>query len=91
MGLGSSSVRLDIEAIRNRSVLAGVKPADPCRVADVAYLLGVNRSTVDGWNARGVLPTPDGRFPGSLTPWWYWRSLVDWTARRIEAELELEL
>jgi hypothetical protein len=45
---------------------------------EIARYLRVQRSTVDMWRQRGVLPNPDGRISGRP---WYWPDRIDtWAA-----------
>lgn len=81
------AITLDLDETARRVGAGAVMEGTPCRIADVAWLLDVNRTVVDKWVARGTFAAPDGTFPAGSTPWWYWRTVAGWAARQIQAQL----
>ena len=57
-------------------------PARPVQwsVGEVAEYLGVQRSTVRAYVARGEMPEPDGRV--WRTPWWWDGTIIAWQQAR---------
>ena len=54
-------------------------------IAEVAQRLQVERSTVDQWRRRGVMPAPDWPLEGG--PVWLWETVRRWaeaTGRYVE-------